>query len=69
MKGYYTTKLICRDRIHRKCVVRSSLYDAGRYLTNLQRKILERDWNQCINRRVPISMRKFARLHNVPYET
>ena len=26
-------------------------------------------WNQYVNRLTPISLREFARLHNVPYET
>lgn len=43
--------------------------DAGRHLTDRQREILGRAWNQYVNRLVPVSLREFARLHNVPHET
>ena len=44
-------------------------HDAGRHLTDRQREILGRAWNQYVNRLVPVSLREFARLHNAPHET
>ena len=43
--------------------------DAGEHLTQQMRETLGTAWNQYVNRLTPISLRQFARLHNVPYET
>ena len=43
--------------------------NAGERLTQQMRETLGTAWNQYVNRLVPISLREFARLHNVPYET
>ena len=43
--------------------------DAGTHLTQRMRETLGTAWNQYVNRLTPISLREFARLHNVPYET
>ena len=43
--------------------------DEGLHLTDRQREILGTAWNQYVNRLVPISLRRFAALHNVPYST
>jgi len=43
--------------------------DAGEHLTQQMRETLGAAWNQYVSRLAPISLRQFARLHNVPYET
>jgi len=43
--------------------------DAGEHLTQQMRETLGTARNQYVNRLAPISLRQFARLHNVPYET
>ena len=43
--------------------------DAGEHLTQKMRETLGMAWNQYINKLAPISLRQFAKLHNVPYET
>ncbi len=43
--------------------------DPWRHFTDRQREMSGRVWNQYVNRPAPISMRDFARIHNVPYET
>ena len=43
--------------------------DAGEHLTDRQREILGADWNRRVNRCARTSLRSFAALHNIPYET
>ena len=43
--------------------------DAGQHLTDRQREILGAAWNRYVKRLVPISLRAFAKLHNIPYAT
>ena len=43
--------------------------DAGLHLTDSHRKILATAWNQYVNRGARISLRQFARDHNVPFAT
>ena len=43
--------------------------DAGEHLAQQMRETLGAAWNQYVSRLAPISLRQFARLHNVPYET
>ena len=50
----------------RKYIIRKA---PGDHLTREFREILERAWNGYISRCRRISLRKFAELHNVPYET
>ncbi len=41
----------------------------GEHLTDRQREILGTAWNQYVNRCARISLRHFARVHNVPFAT
>ena len=50
----------------RKYIIRR---DAGLHLTDRQREMLGTAWNQYVNRCARISLRHFARVHNVPYAT
>ena len=50
----------------RKYIIRKA---PGDHLTREFREILERAWNGYIGRCRRISLRKFAELHHIPYET
>ena len=41
----------------------------GLHLTDRQREILGTAWNQYVNRCARISLRHFARVHNIPFAT
>ena len=43
--------------------------EAGLHLTDRQRELLGTAWNGYVNRCARISLRLFARIHNVPYAT
>ena len=43
--------------------------DAGEHLADRQREILGTAWNQYVNRCARISLRHFARVHNIPFAT
>ncbi len=43
--------------------------DEGLHLTDRQREILGAAWNGYVNRGARISLRRFARIHNIPYAT
>lgn len=43
--------------------------DAGEHLADRQREILGTAWNQYVNRCARISLRHFARIHNIPFAT
>jgi len=43
--------------------------DEGLHLTDRQREILGTAWNQYVNRCVRISLRHFAKVHNIPFAT
>ena len=43
--------------------------EAGLHLTDRQREMLGTAWNQYVNRCARISLRHFARVHNIPYAT
>ena len=43
--------------------------EAGLHLTDRQREMLGTAWNQYVNRCARISLRLFARVHNIPYAT
>ena len=50
----------------RKYIIRR---EAGLHLTDRQREMLGAAWNQYVNRCARISLRHFARVHNIPYAT
>ena len=50
----------------RKYIIRR---EAGLHLTDRQREILGTAWNQYVNRCARISLRHFARVHNIPFAT
>ena len=50
----------------RKYIIKKS---AGLHLTQEMREILARGWNAYINSSTTITIRQFARLHNLPYAT
>ena len=43
--------------------------EAGLHLTDRQREMLGTAWNGYVNRCARISLRHFARVHNIPYST
>lgn len=47
----------------------STYHPIGTHLTFDMRIVFERAWNEYIRRSAPISLRAFARIHNLPYST
>lgn len=67
-------RMICLPQRNRRLDIMSSKHysiyrDAGQHLTLKHRQILQTAWNQYINKCARITIRHFARLHNIPYET
>lgn len=69
----YRAHRICALQTTKKTTNNTGKYtkrqDAGEHLADRQREILGTAWNQYVNRCARISLRHFARVHNIPFAT